>query len=103
VDRWYPSSKTCSSCDWVDEDLTLADRVFTCEACGLSFDRDLNAARNIQAEALRLITDVPVVASSERKFAGGAGSSGPEMGETFCCEAGMDFYISVRGEGNGLR
>jgi putative transposase len=88
VDRWYPSSKTCSCCGWVDEDLTLADRVFICEACGLSIDRDLNAARNIQAEALRLITDVPVVALSERKFAGGAGSSGPEMGETFCCEAG---------------
>ena len=88
VQRWYPSSKTCSGCGWVDEDLTLADRVFMCEACGLSLDRDLNAARNIQAEALRLITDVPVVASSERKFAGGAGSSGSEMGETFCCEAG---------------
>jgi putative transposase len=88
VERWYPSSKTCSSCGWVDEDLRLSDRVFVCEACGLSIDRDLNAARNIQAEALRLVTDVPVVASSERKFAGGAGSSGPEMGETFCCEAG---------------
>jgi len=88
VDRWYPSSKTCSGCGWVDEDLTLADRVFFCEACGLSIDRDLNAARNIQAQALRLVTDVPVVASSERKFACGAGSSGPAMGETFCCEAG---------------
>jgi putative transposase len=63
VDRWYPSSKTCSSCGWVDEDLTLADRVFACEACGLSIDRDFNAARNIQAQALRLVTDVPVVAS----------------------------------------
>ncbi len=88
VDRWFASSKTCSACGWVDEDLNLGDRVFNCEACGLSIDRDLNAARNIQAEALRLVTDVPVVASSERKFAGGAGSSGPEMGEPFCCEAG---------------
>ena len=88
VDRWFASSKTCSVCGWVDEDLNLGDRVFNCQACGLSNDRDLNAARNIQAEALRLVTDVPVVASSERKFACGAGSSGSEMGETFCCEAG---------------
>jgi len=90
VDRWYPSSKTCSSCGWVDEDLTLADRVFACEACGLSIDRDLNAARNIQMQALRLVTDVPVVVSSERKFACGAGSSGSLCGEseTFCDEAG---------------
>src|SRR5437588_6156709 len=76
VDRWYASSKTCSGCGWVNEDLTLAEREFICHDCGLSIDRDLNAARNIQAEALRLVTDVPVVASSERKFACGAGSSG---------------------------
>jgi len=88
VDRWFASSKTCSACGWVDEDLNLGDRVFNCEACGLFIDRDLNAARNIQAETLRLVTDVPVVASSERKFACGAGGSGSEMGETFCCEAG---------------
>ena len=33
--RWEPSSKTCSGCGWVDEDLTLADRMFRCEQCGL--------------------------------------------------------------------
>jgi putative transposase len=49
VSRWEPSSKTCSSCGWVDDDLTLADRVFRCEnpACGLVLDRDLNAALNL--------------------------------------------------------
>ena len=78
VDRWYPSSKTCSACGWVDEDLNLSDRVFLCEACGLSVDRDFNASLNIKQEALRLISDVPVVASSARKFACGAGSSGPQ-------------------------
>jgi len=88
VDRWFASSKTCSNCGWVDEDLTLADRVFNCQACSLSIDRDFNAARNIQAAALRMISDVPVVASSERKFACGAERSGPETGETVCCEAG---------------
>jgi IS605 OrfB family transposase len=88
VDRWYPSSKTCSACGWIDEDLKLSDRVFICEGCGLSIDRDFNAAVNIRNEALRLMTDVPVVASSARKFACGAGSPGSFGSETFCEEAG---------------
>jgi putative transposase len=33
--RWEPSSKTCSGCGWVDNDLSLADRTFRCERCGL--------------------------------------------------------------------
>ena len=48
VSRWEPTSKRCSQCGWIDADLTLADRVFTCEACGLTLDRDLNAARNLE-------------------------------------------------------
>ena len=54
VDRWFASSKTCSCCGWVDENLTLAERVFHCKACGLILDRDLNASRNILQEALRI-------------------------------------------------
>ncbi len=45
--RWEPSSKTCSGCGWVDEDLQLSDRTFHCQACGLAIDRDLNAALNL--------------------------------------------------------
>ena len=48
VDRWYPSSKTCSHCGVVKAKLSLSERVFNCDACGLSLDRDLNAAINIQ-------------------------------------------------------
>jgi putative transposase len=47
ADRFYPSSKTCSACGWVKAKLTLAERTFTCEACGLRLDRDLNAARGL--------------------------------------------------------
>jgi putative transposase len=47
ADRWYPSSKTCSACGWRKPSLTLAERTFTCEACGLVMDRDVNAARNL--------------------------------------------------------
>ena len=90
VDRWYASSKTCHHCEWVKEDLTLADRVWICEQCQAANERDFNAALNIRDEALRLITDVPVVASSGHKFACGAGSAGSLCGEseTFCNEAG---------------
>jgi putative transposase len=48
VSRWEPSSKTCSGCGWYHADLTLADRVFVCQECGLVIDRDLNAARNLE-------------------------------------------------------
>jgi putative transposase len=47
ADRWEPSSKRCSGCGWLDADLTLSDRTFHCEQCGLVLDRDLNAAINL--------------------------------------------------------
>ena len=51
VDRWLPSTKTCSACGWHNPDLTLADRTYRCAQCVLSIDRDLNAAINIAAAA----------------------------------------------------
>src|SRR6266516_5249657 len=69
IDRWFPSSKTCHVCGWVKEDVTLTERVWVCEQCGTVHDRDLNAAIMVATEALRLVTDVLVVASSERKIA----------------------------------
>ena len=47
IDRWYPSSKTCSNCGSVKTKLSLTERVYKCEHCGLVIDRDLNAAINI--------------------------------------------------------
>lgn len=49
INRFAPSSKTCSYCGWVKKDLTLKDRTFKCENCGIEIDRDLNASRNIKA------------------------------------------------------
>jgi putative transposase len=45
--RWFPSSKRCSWCCIVNDDLTLSDRVFVCRHCGRIMDRDLNAAINL--------------------------------------------------------
>ena len=48
IGRWYPSSKTCSNCGTVKTKLSLSERVYHCDKCGLDMDRDLNAAINIQ-------------------------------------------------------
>ena len=47
VDRFYPSSKTCSCCGNIKKDLKLSDRTYICDICGLTIDRDYNAAINL--------------------------------------------------------
>ena len=51
VDRWYPSSKTCSTCGHLLASLSLGTRHWTCPGCGARHDRDLNAAKNIDKAA----------------------------------------------------
>ena len=46
IDKWFPSSKTCRHCGYVNSELTLGDRVWVCPSCGNEIDRDLNAAIN---------------------------------------------------------
>jgi putative transposase len=52
VDRWYPSSKTCSACGYLLAELSLSTRHWTCPSCGSRHDRDINAAKNILAAGL---------------------------------------------------
>jgi IS605 OrfB family transposase len=68
ADRFFPSSKTCSACGMVKAKLSLAERVFACEGCGLIIDRDVNAARNLLVLA---------VSGTERVNACGAEVRGP--------------------------
>ena len=56
IGRFYPSSKTCSSCGWINADLKLDHRHWTCTNCNEVHDRDFNAALNIHKEGLRLIS-----------------------------------------------
>ena len=63
IDRFFPSSKLCRKCGRINEELTLATRLFVCD-CGHIEDRDLNASINIEAEALRTVA---VVATSRPK------------------------------------
>lgn len=57
VDRFYPSSKTCSTCGHRLDVLPLSVRVWNCPACGAHHDRDVNAARNILAEGKRILSN----------------------------------------------
>ena len=72
ADRWYPSTKTCSACQTVKNEMPLAERTYTCVTCGLRIDRDLNAAINL--------AKYPSVAKKclETKNGCGGVSSGPE-------------------------
>jgi len=55
IDKWYPSSKLCRFCGTVNKELTLADRIWTCQECGMVLDRDVNAAINIKNEGCRIL------------------------------------------------
>jgi putative transposase len=49
ADRFYPSSRMCRKCGHIHENLTLADRIFKCPSCGHTEDRDVHAAKNLEA------------------------------------------------------
>ena len=55
VDRFYPSSKTCHNCSYVNRELTLNDREWVCPQCGHIVSRDYNAALNILDEGMKII------------------------------------------------
>ena len=80
IGRFFPSSRLCPMCGTINHELTLSEREWECE-CGAAHDRDLNAARNIRDEAVRL-NQCPVVATSDKNARGPsvrpelAGSSG---------------------------
>ena len=51
INKWFPSSKTCSNCGSVKEKLSLSERTFHCSECGFELDRDINASINILKQA----------------------------------------------------
>jgi len=57
IDKYYPSTKTCSCCGSI-KIMTLEDRTYNCEKCGMIMDRDLNAALNIKNEGKRILSTV---------------------------------------------
>ena len=57
ADRFYPSSKTCNTCGYVNHNLTLKDRKWTCPSCGSEIIRDANAGKNLRDNAIKLLVD----------------------------------------------
>lgn len=55
INKWFPSSKTCSCCGYVNKELQLRDRRWVCKVCNIEHDRDFNAAVNILAEGSRVV------------------------------------------------
>ncbi|MFK0074621.1 RNA-guided endonuclease InsQ/TnpB family protein [Arthrobacter woluwensis] len=72
IDRWAPTSKTCSTCGTVKPKLSLSERIYHCQACGLTLDRDINAARNIAALAAAVAPSTEETQNARR-----AGPSNP--------------------------
>ena len=56
VDRFYPSSKTCNHCGYINKKLKLSDRQWICPDCGKIIERDYNAALNIRDEGIRILS-----------------------------------------------
>ena len=55
IDKFFPSSKTCSSCGYKKKKLSLGDRIFKCNNCNTIIDRDYNAALNIRNEGIKIL------------------------------------------------
>jgi putative transposase len=58
IDRFFPSSKTCNSCGFVNSDLMLKDRNWKCPSCNTVLDRDLNASKNILMQGILKLNQV---------------------------------------------
>ena len=91
VDRYYPSSKTCSGCGAVKTKLLLSERKYHCTTCGLVIDRDLNAAVNIAREAQAHARTRQPITDGGSPFASGGGT-----GKTHLASAGMGTSLRNR-------
>ena len=72
ADPFYPSSKLCSGCGNKKDELSLSERVYVCEVCGLEIDRDLNASLNLKNVFTTVIEDAGIctVSSTGSKVCG---------------------------------
>lgn len=67
IGRYFPSTKTCSSCSYINQDLTLKDRKWTCPSCQTEHDRDVNASINILKEGLKIRSGLGTKSDGKQK------------------------------------
>jgi putative transposase len=95
ADRWFASTRTCSSCGQVKDRLGFAERSFGCDACGLVIDRDRNAAANLAAWAERQHAQAPARQAGGRAINASGGEDVrrcPGNERTVPCEGGTDAH-----------
>lgn len=85
IDRFEPSTKLCSNCNYKNNTLTLADRQWICPKCGVCHDRDVNAAVNIKTIGLNMIVFGKTEYSPVVNGFNGRGGGGNETGEASKC------------------
>ena len=61
------SSKTCNVCNYINQDLTLKDRKWTCESCGEHHNRDVNAAKNILKQGINILSGCGMQSDTKQK------------------------------------
>jgi putative transposase len=67
IDRFYPSSKSCSKCHYINDDLTLKDRTWKCKNCNTVHDRDINAANNIRIQGINILSGLGIKSDIKQK------------------------------------
>lgn len=67
IDRFFPSSKTCSGCGWIKQDLNLSIREWVCESCGVIHDRDINASKNILKQGINILSGCGIQSDIKQK------------------------------------
>ncbi|MEC3951934.1 RNA-guided endonuclease TnpB family protein [Nocardia sp. CDC153] len=102
VDRFYPSSKTCSLCGFVKTKLALSERMFVCDQCGLVLDRDINAARNLEKLASTQSCGGTVNMPDGNRVSPGLLGSGIATGRPETAVAGQPCPSNRAGHGGNL-
>ena len=82
IDRFFPSSKTCNICNYINQDLTLKDREWTCKSCNTVHNRDLNASINIKKQGLKILSGLGTNSDIKQKR-----SKALPLGESMTSEA----------------
>lgn len=68
IDRYFPSSKTCNICDYINQDLSLRDREWVCTKCKTVHNRDFNASINIRKQGLKILSGLGIESDIKQKY-----------------------------------
>jgi transposase len=94
IDRFFPSSKMCNKCNYINQDLTLKDREWVCPSCNTLHNRDLNASLNILKQGLKIVDEIDI----SKKILSGSGIESDikqKQGEPFSLEKAVNLETTT--------